>query len=180
MAASGATKTQHGQFQLRARTSHQNERTLLTFTGRGAGLRSHRSIKGACKIRVSFNAGSKVDRIDLSRIVAVPGIGKDEEWSWKLNRTHWLRDTGMLARKVPEARISIFNYYNEGFDKGPVNQRLENMARKLLQGLDNMRAIVKFRESPGVAFADLPRTPPKHQSYSCATAWEASSSKRLC
>ncbi|OAL01005.1 hypothetical protein IQ06DRAFT_135871 [Phaeosphaeriaceae sp. SRC1lsM3a] len=110
MAASGATKTQHGQFQLRAE---------------GLGFEVIEASKGPAKYE----------------IVAVPGIGKDEEWSWKLNRTHWLRDTGMLARKVPEARISIFNYYNEGFDKGPVNQRLENMARKLLQGLDNMRAI---------------------------------------
>ncbi|KAH4059332.1 hypothetical protein HBI25_106250 [Parastagonospora nodorum] len=72
-------------------------------------------------------------------IVAIPGIGTDEEWSWKLNRVNWLRDTNMLAQKIPDARISIFNYTPDGFDKGPVNQRLDHMAKKLLLGLDRMR-----------------------------------------
>jgi hypothetical protein len=49
----------------------------------------------------------------------------------------------MLSRKIPEARISIFNYSAEWFDKGPVNQRLGNMAERLLLGLDRMRGIVR-------------------------------------
>ncbi|KAH7409913.1 ankyrin repeat-containing domain protein [Phaeosphaeria sp. MPI-PUGE-AT-0046c] len=114
MAASGATKAQHGQFQTRAE---------------GLGFEVIEASKGPAKYE----------------IVAIPGIGKDEAWSWKLNRTHWLRDTSMLARKIPDARISIFNYSNEGFEKGPINQRLESMARKLLQGLDRMRDINNTR-----------------------------------
>jgi hypothetical protein len=81
--------------------------------------------------------------IDDDRIVAIPGIGTDEEWSWKLNRVNWLRDTNMLAQKIPDARISIFNYTPDGFDKGPVNQRLDHMAKKLLLGLDRMRTSVR-------------------------------------
>ena len=81
---------------------------------------------------------------DLSRIVAIPGIGSGDSWSWKLNRTHWLRDPSMLGRKIPDARISIFNYNNEWFEKGPINQRLENMAKRFLQNLDRMREIVGF------------------------------------
>ncbi|KAL5117035.1 hypothetical protein ACEQ8H_005122 [Pleosporales sp. CAS-2024a] len=52
-------------------------------------------------------------------IVAIPGIGIGEDWSWKLNKVNWLRDTSMLAQKIPDARISIFNYTPDGFDKGP-------------------------------------------------------------
>lgn len=70
------------------------------------------------------------------RIVAIPGFGKDEAWSWKLHRNN------LFTQKFPEARISIFNYTADGFDKGPVSQRLENMAKKLLLGLDRMRKMV--------------------------------------
>jgi hypothetical protein len=85
---------------------------------------------------------------DRRRIIAVPGIGTDEEWSWKFGKVNWLRDTGMLAQKIPEARISIFNYTPDGFDKGPVNQRLDHMAKKLLLGLDRMRTSVSLEEQP--------------------------------
>jgi hypothetical protein len=50
----------------------------------------------------------------------------------------------MLSRKIPDARISIFNYSAEWFDKGSVNQRLGNMAERLLLGLDRMREIVSM------------------------------------
>jgi hypothetical protein len=105
---------------------------------RGTSQRAH-------QIRVGNCVCARHDNIDcLTRIIAIPGIGKDEAWSWKLHRTNWLRDTNMLARKIPDARISIFNYTADGFDKGPVSQRLENMARKLLLGLDRMRKIVSW------------------------------------
>lgn len=83
---------------------------------------------------------------DHCRIVAIPGIGTDEEWSWKLSRVNWLRDTNMLAQKVPDARISVFNYTPDGFDKGPVNQRLDHMAKKLLLGLDRMRTSLRHNK----------------------------------
>jgi hypothetical protein len=52
----------------------------------------------------------------------------------------------MLGRKIPDARISIFQYSESWFEKGSVNQRLDIMANKLLYGLDRMRRAVRLDE----------------------------------
>ncbi|KAF2823158.1 hypothetical protein CC86DRAFT_243682, partial [Ophiobolus disseminans] len=64
------------------------------------------------------------------------------------NKTHWLRDTNMLQRRVPNARISVFLYYQHWFEKGSVSQRLDNVADRLVKGLDRLRrakALLKAR-----------------------------------
>jgi ankyrin repeat protein len=48
----------------------------------------------------------------------------------------------MLANRIPDARISCFNYSAEGSDKLPIYQRLDLIAKKLLLGLDRMRSAV--------------------------------------
>jgi hypothetical protein len=48
----------------------------------------------------------------------------------------------MLSKKIPDARISSFNYSAEGTDKIPIYQRLEMIAKKLLLGLNHMRSNV--------------------------------------
>jgi hypothetical protein len=48
----------------------------------------------------------------------------------------------MLANRIPDARISSFNYSAEGSDKLPIYQRLDLIAKKLLLGLDRMRSAV--------------------------------------
>ncbi|KAF2030967.1 hypothetical protein EK21DRAFT_17600, partial [Setomelanomma holmii] len=59
-------------------------------------------------------------------------------------KTNWLRETNMLARKIPDSRISIFLYSSQWFGKDSVSQRLDNVAYKLLYGLDRIRRAVEF------------------------------------
>lgn len=49
----------------------------------------------------------------------------------------------MLARKVPNARISIFGYQSQWFGKGSIDQRIENVADQLLYQLERMRGVSK-------------------------------------
>ncbi|KAH8727742.1 ankyrin repeat-containing domain protein [Phaeosphaeriaceae sp. PMI808] len=72
-------------------------------------------------------------------IVAIPGLGADDEWSWKLGRVNWLTNTNMLQEKIPDARISHFSYTKQWLGKGSVDQRLDNIASRLVQGLDHIR-----------------------------------------
>jgi hypothetical protein len=36
-------------------------------------------------------------RLIFGRIVAIPGLGADEAWSWKYEKLNWLKETNMLA-----------------------------------------------------------------------------------
>ncbi|KAF2677393.1 ankyrin [Lentithecium fluviatile CBS 122367] len=45
----------------------------------------------------------------------------------------------MLARRVPNARISVFQFQSQWFGKGAVDQRLENVADQLLYQLERLR-----------------------------------------
>ncbi|OAL51772.1 hypothetical protein IQ07DRAFT_472429, partial [Pyrenochaeta sp. DS3sAY3a] len=54
-------------------------------------------------------------------------------------KVHWLRDPNMLARKIPNCRISIFSYQSQWFGRGSVNQRIDNVANQLLYALDRTR-----------------------------------------
>lgn len=65
-------------------------------------------------------------------IVAIPGLGANPEWTWVREKVHWLRDSNMLASRVPNSRISVFQYQSQWFGKGSVDQRLENVADQLL------------------------------------------------
>ena len=56
-------------------------------------------------------------------------------------KVHWLRDSNMLARKVPNARISVLEYQSQWFGKGSVDQRLENVADQLLYNLERLRGV---------------------------------------
>jgi len=47
----------------------------------------------------------------------------------------------MLARKVPNARISVFQFQSQWFGKGAVDQRLENVADQLLYQLERLRGV---------------------------------------
>ncbi|KAH7115871.1 ankyrin repeat-containing domain protein [Dendryphion nanum] len=72
-------------------------------------------------------------------IIAIPGLGANPHWTWKRDKVHWLQDSTMLARKVPNARISVFEYQSQWFGKGSVNQTLENVADQLLVSLERTR-----------------------------------------
>lgn len=48
----------------------------------------------------------------------------------------------LFRRKIPDARISIFLYSSQWFGKESVSQRLDNVAYKLLYGLDRIRRAV--------------------------------------
>ena len=52
---------------------------------------------------------------------------------------HWLRDANMLPKKIPHAKISVFQYQSQWFGKGSVDERIDNVANKLLHGLDRSR-----------------------------------------
>ncbi|KAF2652571.1 hypothetical protein K491DRAFT_43938 [Lophiostoma macrostomum CBS 122681] len=71
-------------------------------------------------------------------IVAIPGLGANAQYTWQ-REIHWLRDSNMLARKVPNARISVLEYQSQWFGKGSVDQRLENVANQLLYYLERLR-----------------------------------------
>ncbi|CAO2653999.1 Nn.00g107320.m01.CDS01 [Neocucurbitaria sp. VM-36] len=72
-------------------------------------------------------------------IIAIPGLGANPEWTWKHEKVDWLRDPNMLARKIPNCRISVFQYQSQWFGRGSVNQRIENVANQLLYALDRSR-----------------------------------------
>ncbi|KAJ4374896.1 hypothetical protein N0V83_001974 [Neocucurbitaria cava] len=72
-------------------------------------------------------------------IVAIPGLGANPEWTWKHEKVDWLRDPNMLPRKIPNCRISVFQYQSQWFGRGSVNQRIENVANQLLYALDRSR-----------------------------------------
>ncbi|KAF2732598.1 hypothetical protein EJ04DRAFT_306080 [Polyplosphaeria fusca] len=72
-------------------------------------------------------------------IVAIPGLGANPEWTWVKEKVHWLRDSNMLARKVQNPRISVFQYQSQWFGKGSVDQKLENVADQLLYQLERFR-----------------------------------------
>ena len=57
------------------------------------------------------------------------------------DKVHWLRDSTMLARKVPEARISVFHYQSQWFGKGSVDQQLDNVVDQLLYQLKRIRGV---------------------------------------
>ncbi|KAL1794340.1 hypothetical protein ACET3X_007761 [Alternaria dauci] len=72
-------------------------------------------------------------------IIAIPGLGADPEYTWKKGKVHWLRDANMLPKKIPNAKISVFQYQSQWFGKGSVDERIDNVATKLLHGLDRSR-----------------------------------------
>ncbi|USP75075.1 hypothetical protein yc1106_02349 [Curvularia clavata] len=72
-------------------------------------------------------------------IIAIPGLGADPEYTWKKDKVHWLRDANMLPKKIPHAKISVFQYQSQWFGKGSVDERIDNVANKLLHGLDRSR-----------------------------------------
>ncbi|ORY18174.1 hypothetical protein BCR34DRAFT_554346 [Clohesyomyces aquaticus] len=72
-------------------------------------------------------------------IIAIPGLGANPEWTWKKDKVHWLKDGNMLARKVPNARISVFQYQSQWFGRGAVDQKLDNVANQLLYALERSR-----------------------------------------
>ena len=78
-------------------------------------------------------------KLITSRIIAIPGLGADPEYTWKKNKVHWLRDANMLPKKIPHAKISVFQYQSQWFGKGSVDERIDNVATKLLHGLDRSR-----------------------------------------
>ncbi|KAI4614052.1 hypothetical protein J4E80_006742 [Alternaria sp. BMP 0032] len=72
-------------------------------------------------------------------IIAIPGLGADPEYTWKKSKVHWLRDANMLPKKIPHAKISVFQYQSQWFGKGSVDERIDNVANKLLHSLDRSR-----------------------------------------
>lgn len=47
----------------------------------------------------------------------------------------------MLPKKIPHAKISVFQYQSQWFGKGSVDERIDNVANKLLHGLDRSRVV---------------------------------------
>ncbi|EUC49611.1 hypothetical protein COCMIDRAFT_33038 [Bipolaris oryzae ATCC 44560] len=47
----------------------------------------------------------------------------------------------MLPKKIPHAKISVFQYQSQWFGKGSVDERIDNVANKLLHSLDRSRVI---------------------------------------
>ncbi|KAF2867482.1 ankyrin repeat-containing domain protein [Massariosphaeria phaeospora] len=80
---------------------------------------------------------SKSSNIISYDIVAIPGLGANPAYTWGHDEKNWLRE--MLPRRVPNARISAFEYQNQWFGKGAVDQRLENVADQLLYSLERSR-----------------------------------------
>ncbi|KAF2019802.1 hypothetical protein BU24DRAFT_127423 [Aaosphaeria arxii CBS 175.79] len=74
-------------------------------------------------------------------IVAIPGLGANPEWTWVRDKVHWLRDSTMLGRKIPNARISVFQYQSQWFGKGSVDQQLDNVVDQLLYQLKRTRGV---------------------------------------
>ncbi|KAF2492921.1 hypothetical protein BU16DRAFT_93807 [Lophium mytilinum] len=73
-------------------------------------------------------------------IVAIPGLGANPEWTWKYGKTvHWLRDSNMLPKKIPNARISVLHYESQWYGKDPIDQKLENVVDQLLYALERSR-----------------------------------------
>ena len=73
-------------------------------------------------------------------IVAVPGLGASPEWTWKSkNKVDWLADNNMLPRTIANARIMVFEYENQWFGRGSINQRLSNVADQLVHALSDQR-----------------------------------------
>lgn len=82
-----------------------------------------------------------IKRLTCNRIIAIPGLGADPEYTWKKEKVHWLRDANMLPKKIPHAKISVFQYQSQWFGKGSVDERIDNVANKLLHGLDRSRVV---------------------------------------
>jgi len=80
-------------------------------------------------------------KLITSRIIAIPGLGADPEYTWKKSKVHWLRDANMLPKKIPHAKISVFQYQSQWFGKGSVDERIDNVANKLLHSLDRSRVV---------------------------------------
>lgn len=81
----------------------------------------------------------------------MPGLGANPEWTWRnRNKVDWLRDTNMLARTIPTARIMMFEYESQWFGKGAIDQRLSNVADQLIQALSHSRPVgVGMKTQPG-------------------------------
>ncbi|KAF1941638.1 ankyrin [Clathrospora elynae] len=61
----------------------------------------------------------------------------------------------MLPKKIPHARISVFQYQSQWFGRGAVDERLENVANKLLYALDRSRVLDKDSELLRSLLADF-------------------------
>ncbi|KAI1087793.1 hypothetical protein F5B19DRAFT_497026 [Rostrohypoxylon terebratum] len=74
-------------------------------------------------------------------IVAVHGIGvhPKDAWVHASTKSHWLKDTGMLPNKVPNARIIIYNYESYWFGDHAIKQSVPAVASKLLKALCDVR-----------------------------------------
>ena len=102
------------------------------------------------------------------RIIAIPGLGADPEYTWKKDKVHWLRDANMLPKKIPHAKISVFQYQSQWFGKGSVDERIDNVANKLLHGLDRSR-VMGFRMPLNCSLLTLRRMKPRYPSSSSLT-----------
>jgi hypothetical protein len=73
----------------------------------------------------------------------------------------------MLARKVPNARISVFQFQSQWFGKGAVDQRLENVADQLLYQLERLRGVSAHHDGQNgeCGAKRISRTTTKHPSY---------------
>ncbi|KAF2004073.1 hypothetical protein P154DRAFT_588739 [Amniculicola lignicola CBS 123094] len=72
-------------------------------------------------------------------IIAIPGLGAPEEFTWSRGGVHWLRDSNMLPFELPTARISVFQYKSQWFGKGSVDPTVDTVANQLLYELERLR-----------------------------------------
>ena len=109
-------------------------------------------------------------------IVAIPGIGPREDWSWTLGKSDWLK---MLGKKIPGARISIFHYDPNLSNQGSIDQRLEAIAEDLLNGLNRVRRVVSpIQIFSFVISSSCFRRIPKWLSFLSVILWAVSCFKK--
>ncbi|CAG1982590.1 unnamed protein product [Fusarium graminearum] len=91
-------------------------------------------------------------------VVAVHGLGSDVDrtWTWRPDdpeqSVHWLKDSDMLRRKIPNARILAYNYDSTWLYDAP-RVRAESCGKALIYGLDNFREREGTRDRPIIFLA---------------------------
>lgn len=70
-------------------------------------------------------------------IVAVHGIGVHPLTAWihTTTKKHWLKDPDMLPKKVPNARIMVYNYESYWYGDDAIKISVNDVASKLLSAL---------------------------------------------
>ncbi|CEI39890.1 unnamed protein product [Fusarium venenatum] len=82
--------------------------------------------------------------VDIVAVHSLDGLGSnvDGPWTWSSGQpkepVHWLRDSNMLRRKIPTARIMTFNYDSTWITNAP-QTRVELHGEDLIRSLHNIR-----------------------------------------